>query len=467
MAAEYKQLWDNALLSIRNDLKAEGKEEEFRTWFEPVAFESYDKESCLLILQVPARTHSEYIEKNHFKIFAKALIANFGKGVKLNYRIIVDKQNNKTVVEDNDKEFITPRQTPQQKPSNLPDVDPMLDVHLNFRNFIEGESNKLSRSVGIRVAEHPKTTQFNPLFIYGPSGCGKTHLINAIGLRSKELYPNLRVLYVSARTFQQQYTTAVVDNNLNNFIAFYQTLDVLIVDDIQEWISAEKTQDTFFHIFDYLFRSQKRIILACDRSPSQMKGMHERLITRFVCGATCEVHKPNSRLCMDILKSKIYRDGLTGLFTNDVLEYVAETVNGSVRDLQGVINSLMVYSIAGSTDITMQLAERVVKRIIRVSEDEPITLDIIMDTVCDHMNVTPQDINGKSRKKDVVLARQMVMYIAQKRTNMPASRLGRLIGGRDHSTVLHSLKKIEKELKTSKSLKNVISSVEKDLKHRK
>lgn len=467
MAADYKQLWDNVLMSVLADLRAAGKEEEFATWFKPLTFEEYREETSQLVLQLPARTHRDYIEKNYFNIFATAVVKNFGRQVKLSYKILVDKQNNKAVVEGNDKEFITPRKPSQAVRSNLPEVDPMLDEHLNFRNYIEGESNKLSRSVGIRIAEHPRTTQFNPLFVYGPSGCGKTHLINAIGLRSKEMYPELRVLYVSARTFQQQYTTAVVENNLNNFIAFYQTLDMLIVDDIQEWISAEKTQDTFFHIFDYLFRRQKRIILACDRSPSQMKGMHERLITRFVCGVTCEVHKPNAKLCMDILKNKIYRDGLTGLFPDDVLQYVAETVNGSVRDLQGVINSLMVYSISGSTDINMQLAERVVKRIIRVSEDEPITLDIIMDTVCEHMNVTPQDINGKSRKKDIALARQIVMYLAQKRTNMPASRLGRLIGGRDHSTVLHSQKKIEKELKTNKSVKNIVSSVEKDLKSRK
>jgi chromosomal replication initiator protein len=237
------------------------------------------------------------------------------------------------------------------------DIDSQLDPHHTFANFIEGDSNRLSRSVGLSIAEHPNSTQFNPMFVYGPSGCGKTHLINAIGVRTKELYPQKRVLYVSARLFQVQYSNSVMQNRTNDFISFYQTIDVLIVDDIQEWMTAPKTQQTFFHIFDHLFRNGKRIILASDRPPVDLKGMPERLITRFSCGLIAEVEKPNTQLCVDILNSKIKRDGLK--IPAEVVQYIAETANGSVRDLEGVINSLLAYSIVDNACINMRLAERI------------------------------------------------------------------------------------------------------------
>jgi len=462
--ADYKLLWEDTQQRILADLSAEGKEEEYNKWFRPVTFESFDTQTHQLLLRVPGRAYIDHIEKNHLRVFAKALIAAYGKGVKLNYRIVVVKEANETVVEASDPEMVAPRANASQKQSKLPEVDPQLAPSLNFKNFIEGESNKLSRSVGLNIAEHPRSSKFNPFFIFGPSGCGKTHLVTAIGLRAKELYPNLRVLYVSARTFRQQYTTAVTENTVNDFIAFYQTLDILIVDDIQEWASQEKTQDTFFHIFDYLFRRGKRIILASDRSPAQLRGMHERLITRFICGATCELMRPNKQLCVDILKNKIAHDGLTGLFSDEVIEYIATTVTGSVRDLQGIINSLMVYSIAGNTEIDMPLTEKVIKRIVSFVDDTQVTLDNIIDSVCLICNVTSQDINSKSRKKDITEARQIVMYLAQTLTNMPATRIGRLVGGRDHSTVAHSCKKVKKALVTDKQLNQLIDKIKKEIK---
>lgn len=463
--ADYKKLWDDTLQRIQAALAAEGNGEEYSKWFLPVTFESFDTQTLQLILRVPGRAYIEHIEKNHLRVFAKALIASYGKGVKLNYRIVVVKEANETVVEASETEMIAPRGNASQKQSNLPEVDPQLTPNLNFKNFIEGESNKLALSVGLHIAEHPKNSKFNPFFIFGPSGCGKTHLVTAIGLRAKELYPNLRVLYVSARTFRQQYTSAVTDNKVNDFIAFYQTLDMLIVDDIQEWASQEKTQDTFFHIFDYLFRRGKRIILASDRSPAQLRGMHERLITRFICGATCELMRPNKQLCFDILKSKIAHDGLEGLFPEEVIMYIATTVNGSVRDLQGVINSLMAYSINGNcTTIDMALTEKVIKRIISFVDDTQVTLDNIIDSVCLICNVTSQDINSKSRKKDITEARQIVMYLAQTLTNMPATRIGRLVGGRDHSTVAHSCKKVKQALATNSELCQLVENIKKEIK---
>ena len=460
--SDYKQLWENALHTICQSLTEMGKGEDYEKWFKPLLFESFDKKEERLIISVPTAAYSEYIEKNYLQLMGRTLIPLFGKRLRMGYRITVDRENNQSVLQDQGQEMVNARKAGVQKPSPLPDVDPQLDMNLNFRNYIEGESNKLSRSVGLSVAEHPKTTKFNPMFVYGASGVGKTHLINAIGVRAKELYPNLRVLYVSARIFQQQYTTAVQQNTVNDFIAFYQTLDMLIVDDIQEWATVAATQNTFFHIFDFLFRHQKRIILVSDRSPAQLRGMHERLITRFACGVTIEIERPNTQLCADILRSKIRRDGLSGVIPEDVVLYIAETVKGSVRDLEGVINSLMVYSIVDNADIDLKLAEKIVRRLINIS-DEPITLDIIVDIVCEHMNVTQQDINSKSRKKDIVLARQIVMYLAQNKTSIPATRIGRLIGGRDHSTVIHSCRKIEKALEKDKDLKTLINTITKAL----
>lgn len=460
MATDYGQLWESALQTIRQELN---NEEEFNNWFRPIVFESFSTSEHVLVLKVPSASHNEYIEKNHLRLLAKVLIPIFGKQVKLIYRIMVDQQNNQSVVEAQENELIQARKNASKKQSNLPPIDAQLDPRMNFGNFIEGDSNKFSRTVAINIAEHPKTNKFNPMFVFGPSGCGKTHLINAIGMRAKELYPNLRVLYVSARTFQQQFTTATTQNKVNDFIAFYQTIDMLIVDDIQEWTSVEKTQLAFFHIFDFLFRQQKRIILSSDRSPAQLRGMHERLITRFAWGVTTEVEKPNVQLCKDILKSKVSRDGLT--ISDEVLEYIATTVNGSVRELQGVINSLMAYSIVANTDIDMRLTEKVVKRIIHIS-DEPVNLDNIFDAVCEHCHVTPQDINGKSRKKEFTQARQIAMYLASRHTTLTSPRIGILIGGRDHTTVLHSCKKIEKELKKNQDLKLLVDKIEKEIKER-
>ena len=336
-------------------------------------------------------------------------------------------------------------------------LNPQLNPRHTFSNFIEGDSNKLPRTVGISIAEHPGKSTFNPFFIYGPSGCGKTHLVNAIGVRCKELYPQKRVLYVSARLFQVQFTDAVRQNRVNDFINFYQTIDMLIVDDIQEWATAVKTLDTFFHIFNHLFRNGKQIILASDRPPVYLQGMKDRLLTRFSCGLIAELEKPNVQLCVDILNSKCRRDGLK--IPTDVITFIASTANGSVRDLEGVINSLLAYSVVYNCNIDMRLAERVIKRAVKI-DNRPLTVDDILEKVCAHFNVTTQNVFSRSRKRDYVLTRQISMYFAQKYTKMPASRIGQLIGNRDHSTVIHSCSTIEKRLKVDKASVEEMNSIE-------
>ncbi len=461
MSINPRALWENCLQLIQENVS----EQQFNTWFRPIVFESYSPSSKTILVQVPSQFVYEYLEENYVDLLRKVLTRCFGKGVKLNYNILTDKDNgiNMTVQPDEpgDIEESRPKQRGNQSPSIMEvgaqDIDSQLDPHHTFANFIEGDSNRLSRSIGLSIAEHPSTTQFNPMFIYGPSGCGKTHLINAIGVRAKELYPQKRILYVSARLFQVQYTNATLQNKINDFIAFYQTIDILIVDDIQEWMTATKTQDTFFHIFNHLFRNGKRIILASDRPPVDLKGMNDRLLTRFSCGLIAELEKPNEQLCIDILNSKIKRDGLQ--IPKDVIRYIAQTANGSVRDLEGVINSLLAYSVVYNSNIDMRLAERVIKRAVKI-DDRPLTVDDIITTVCHHFNVSTTAVSSKSRKQEFVVARQVSMYLALKYTKMPTSRIGKLIGGRDHSTVIHSCSQIEKRLKIDKSFSEEISSIE-------
>ena len=467
MLASPKALWDNSLLLIKDSVT----EQQYNTWFKPIVFESYKPSTKTLLVQVPSPFVYEYLEQNFVDLLSKVLHRNFGEGIRLTYRVVTDKEHklSQDIEADPDDADMAKQtreraqQTASQPaaPQQQEDIDTQLDPKLTFNNYMEGDSNKLPRSVGLSIAEHPNTTQFNPMFIYGPSGSGKTHLVNAIGLKAKQMYPQKRVLYVSARLFQTQYTDAVLHNASNDFINFYQSIDMLIVDDIQEWAGKAKTLNTFFHIFNHLFRNGKRIILASDRPPVELKDMPDRLLTRFSCGLVCELEKPNIQLCVDILSNKIRRDGLK--IPVDVISFIAQTCNGSVRDLQGAINGLLAYSIVYNSSIDIRLAERVIKRAVKV-DDKPLTIDDIVETVCHHYNVTVTAVNSKSRKRDYVVARQVTMYLAQKYTKMPASRIGKLVGNRDHSTVIHSCSKVEERLKIDAGFSDELISIENGLK---
>ena len=459
----HRPLWDNCLQLIRQNVT----EQVFKTWFESIGFVSYDEQQRTLLVEVPSMYVYEYLEQNYVKLMAWALANSFKENVRLTYRLMVDKENKKRVdwegerPADIDSPKVTTRgnQSPTVLDTAQPqDIDPQLDPKKTFGNFIEGDSNKLPRTVGLTIAGQPGKTTFNPFFVYGPSGCGKTHLINAIGVDAKKQNPQLRVLYVSARLFQIQFTDSVRRNTPNDFINFYQSIDMLIVDDIQEWVSAPRTLDTFFHIFDHLFRLGKQIILASDRPPVDLAGVKERLLTRFSCGLIAELEKPNKQLCIDILQSKCRRDGLK--IPADVIEFIAKTANGSVRDLEGVLNSLMAYSIVYNSAVDLHLAERVIKRAVKLDDNQPLTIDDIMEKVCQHYGVSQQQVSGKSRKRDYVQVRQVSMYLAQKYTKMPASRIGQLIGGRDHSTVLHSCSTVEQRLKVEKGFREELQSIE-------
>ena len=466
MLASPKALWDNCLALIRENVS----EQHYNTWFKPIVFESYKPATKTLLVRVPSTFFYEYLEANFVDLLSKVLHQNFGDGIRLTYRVVVVKDApggttplplDKEDASDISPKLRDPEQNAGAQEAQTEDIETQLDPKLTFNNYMEGESNKLPRSVGLSIAEHPNTTQFNPMFIYGPSGSGKTHLVNAIGVKAKQMYPQKRVLYVSARLFQTQYTDAILHNSSNDFINFYQSIDILIVDDIQDWAGKAKTLNTFFHIFNHLFRNGKRIILASDRPPVDLQDVPDRLLTRFSCGLVAELEKPNIQLCVDILSNKIRRDGLK--ISKDVITFIAQTCNGSVRDLQGAINGLLAYSIVYNSNIDIRLAERVIKRAVKV-DDKPLTIDDIVEKVCTHYNVTTAAVNSKSRKREYVVARQVTMYLAQKYTKMPASRIGKLVGNRDHSTVIHSCSKVDERLKIDHEFSDEIMSIENSFK---
>ena len=464
-----EKLWDKCLAFISKNIS----EQTYNTWFKSIVFEAFNEEKKMVVIRVPSHFVCEYLEEHYVKLLHVALSREFGSGIQLSYRIVTDKENKQTQTMEGEQpveDTLKPQQrehaneSPNTLDSLAPQqIDSQLNPQLTFDNYIEGSSNLFSRTIGKTIADNPQSMQFNPFFVFGPSGCGKTHLINAIGVETKRIFPEKRVLYISARLFEVQYTNAVLRNTINDFINFYQTIDVLIVDDIQEWEDKKGTQNTFFHIFNHLFRNGKRIILASDRPPVQLKGMNERLITRFSCGLIAELQKPNVKLCVDILENKIRHEGLG--IPEDVVEFIASTANGSVRDLQGVVNSLMAYSVVYNCSIDMKLAERVIKHSVKV-ENNPLTVEDIIESVCQHYNVTPANINSRSRKKDYVMARQVSIYLAQKYTKMPASRIGRLVGGRDHSTVIYSCNQVEQRLKVDRKFSSEISSIENSFKIR-
>jgi chromosomal replication initiator protein len=283
-------------------------------------------------------------------------------------------------------------------------------------------------------------------------------LTNAIGTRIKELYPEKRVLYISAHLFQVQYTDSVRTNHFNDFINFYQTIDVLIIDDIQEFAGVTKTQNTFFHIFNHLHQNGKQLILTSDRAPVMLQGMEERLLTRFKWGLIAELEKPDKELRKNILLNKIHRDGLN--IPENVINFIAENVDESVRELEGIVNSLLAQSILFKRDIDMNLAERIIRKAVRIIENKPITVDEIITKVCEHYKIDESVLHTKSRKREIVQIRQVAMYLAKKHTDISTSKIGYLIGKRDHATVIHACKIMKDLVEIDKDVKTEIEEIE-------
>jgi len=464
---DYVGLWNRCLQMIHDNVP----ETTFKTWFEPIVPLKYEEKA--LTIGVPSPFFYEFLEEKFADLLRATLNKQIGEGTRLMYSVLTDKTNRISVnIEGTNRSSAIPvpstiregNKTPNPMQAPAPqDLDPHLNPNYNFDTFIKGASNEFSRTVGETVAKNPAKT-FNPLFLYGPSGCGKTHLTNAIGTRIKELYPEKRVLYVSAHLLQVQYTDSVRTNNYNSFMKFYQNIDVLIVDDIQEFAGLSKTQNTFFHIFNHLHQNGKQLILTSDRAPVMLQGMEERMLTRFKWGLVAELEKPDMELRKNILRNKIHRDGLN--IPDNVINYIAENVNESVRELEGIINSLLAQSILFKREIDMSLAERIIKKAVRIIENKPITIEEIIAKVCEHYKMDESVLHTKSRKREIVQVRQVAMFLAKKHTDISTSKIGHLIGNRVHATVLHACKIMKDLVEVDKEIRADIEEIETSFKQR-
>ncbi|MCR4766154.1 MAG: chromosomal replication initiator protein DnaA [Bacteroidaceae bacterium] len=435
---DFASLWSKCLQTIKDNVN----EQIFQTWFAPIVPLKYENNT--LHISVPSQYYYEFLEEQFIDLLRKVLYKYFGEGTNLEYQVMVVQDTHTTVDYKSTQRTILLHPSKPITNKGLPqgivsELDPHLNPNCNFSTFIEGMSNKLARSVAEAVAMNPGKT-FNPYFIYGTSGVGKTHLANAIGLRVKELNPAARVLYVSAHLFKVQYTDSVRNNTLNDFINFYQTIDVLIIDDIQEFAGTTKTQNTFFYIFNQLHQNGKQLVMTADRAPMLLQGLEDRLITRFKWGMVAEIEKPSLDLRKDILRSKVQRDGWK--FPENVIDFVAEHVTSSVRDIEGIAISLMAQATIFNKDIDLELARQTVNKLSCVEKRE-ITIDDILETVCKHYGLDIASIHTKSRKHEIVQARQIAMFLAKDYTDFSTARIGKLIGNRDHATVLHAFKTIK------------------------
>ncbi len=458
-------LWNNCLKVIQDNVP----ENAFRTWFTPIRPLSY--ENNVLTIQVPSQFFFEYLEDKYVDLLRMTLFREIGNNTVLNYRVLVENTTNTMVNYQGEiKSFGVDRITPKEankapspfRKSVPQNFDSQLNPKYTFDNFFEGESNKLARTAGLSVAQNPGKTAFNPFFFHGHSGVGKTHLCHAIGITIKELYPEKRVLYISAHLFKVQFADAGRFNTINDFINFYQGIDVLIIDDIHELAGIEKTQNTLFHIFNHLHQNNKQLILTSDKAPSELNGVEERLLTRFRWGLTTKLESPDKKLRLDILKNKVLHDGLS--IPDDVLEYIAEHVTDNARDLEGVVVSLIAHSVIYNREIDMEIARRVIGQTIRKIESKKMSITDIEELVCSHFNIKSGLIHTASRKREIVQARQVAMYLAKQYTDMSFSQIGILIGKKNHATVLHACKTVKNQLEVDKGFRHDVEQIESKLK---
>jgi chromosomal replication initiator protein len=339
-------------------------------------------------------------------------------------------------------------------------IESQLNPNYTFENFLEGDSNRLARSAGIAVSNKPGGTSFNPLLIYGGVGLGKTHLAHAIGVDIKQKYPDKTVLYISAEKFTQQYVDSVKKNNRNDFIHFYQVIDVLIVDDVQFLSGKSGTQDVFFHIFNHLHQNGNQVILTSDKAPIDMQDIEQRLLSRFKWGLSAELQNPSFETRVSILKNKLYRDGVE--IEDDVIDFVAKNINSNVRELEGAIISLIAQSSFNKAEITVELAKEVINKFVKNNRRE-VSIDYIQKVVSDYFQMDIQTLQSKTRKRHIVQARQIAMYFAKKFTKASLASIGTQIGRRDHATVLHACKTVDNLSFTDKQFRKYVEDLNQKL----
>lgn len=466
-----QRVWSACLSILGENVNSQS----FKTWFEPIV--PLSLKGGKLEVRVPSRFFYDWIEEHFEGMITSTVTRMLGKGATLAYEIAKDEAPVEA------EQDVAATQQPRQEKRSFPPqpetfrtLPPMstqrngnnsngnfqtfLNSHYTFDNFIKGESNQLARAAATAVANNPGGTSFNPLVFYGGTGLGKTHLIQAIGNHVLEHNTAKRVIYVSSEKFTVEFVDAIQSDRINEFAAFYRSMDILIVDDVQFFSGKEKTQDSFFHTFNELHQLGKQIILSSDRPPKELKGLDERLLSRFQWGLTADIQAPDLETRIAILRHKSMEDNIE--LPGDVIEFVAANVTTNIRELEGCLISLLAKASLEGREITIDLAREVLKVVVG-DVKSPITIEEIQRNVCEYFGIPEDLLRAKTRKQEIVNARQVAMYLAKELTNSSLKTIGTHFGGRDHSTVIHAYQCVEDQMKIDSKYKTNVDQIKRRL----
>lgn len=446
-------VWGQCLDIIQNSVNPQS----FKTWFEPI--KAVKLENSVLTIQVPNKFFYEWIEENYVDLLRVALQKVVGENASLEYQILVD--NHRKIGKT--KEFYESPQDEITNPFVIPGikkvkVDSQLNPKYIFDNFIEGDCNKLARSAGLEITKKPGLTSFNPLFLFGDTGLGKTHLSHAIGNEIVKKYPNKQVLYVTTEQFTNQVIQAIKANTINDFMTFYQMVDTLIVDDIQFLANRPKTQEIFFNIFNQLHQNGKQIILTSDRAPKDLQDVEKRLISRFKWGLNADLDSPELATRLEIMRNKMNQENI--ILEESLVDYICHHVKNNVRELEGVLISLAARASLNKSKIDIDLIREVVEQFVSTDTRE-ISVDNIKKLVAEHFELPVEKLQGTTRKRQIVIARQLSMYLAKNFTTSSLKAIGSNFGGKDHSTVIYSIKAVQDLMDTDSMFKETVQQLEK------
>lgn len=477
MKEKHDEVWEKCLKVIRDNIPFQS----FKTWFEPIVPLKLD--GNILTIQVPSQFFYEWLEEHYISLLKKTIKKELGAAGRLEYSVIMDNTYNESspyMVNYPTANKKATKNNPVAMPiditgNNLRDipnpfiipglkkikVESQLVDSYSFDNFVEGDCNRLARSAGWAIAENPGKTAFNPLLVYSAVGLGKTHLIHAIGLQVKENYPDKTVLYVKTNDFVNQYIDSVRNNHQNDFIHFYQMIDVLIMDDIQFIAGKEKTQDVFFHIFNHIHQNNKQLVLTSDKPPVELKGMEPRLLSRFKWGLAADLQVPDLETRIAILKKKLFKDGIEMPY--EVIEYLAYCISTNIREMEGALISILAQSTLNKKAITLELAKQMIDKFVKNTSRE-ISIDYIQKIVCDYFGLPLESINSRTRKREIVQARQLAMFFSKKHTKSSLATIGLHCGNKDHATVLHACRTVNNLLETDKRFRVYVEEIDKKLK---